>query len=367
MRITAALTETKGAPFTLAPLDLDDPRRGEVVVKIVSSGVCHTDLIVRDQWYPVPLPAVLGHEGAGVVEAVGDGVTSVAPGDHVVLSFSSCGGCRTCVQGRPAYCDLFFAHNFAGSRPDGSTPLHRESGDDVHGVFFGQSSFATYALAAERNVVKVDPSVPLELLGPLGCGIQTGAGGVLNSLKPPAGSSIAVFGAGSVGLSAVMAAVVAGCTTIVAVDLNTQRLELAKELGATHVINDAEGDTVERLRDLTGGLGVDYTVEATAVPAVLRQAVDALNQGGTCGLIGAAALGTEVSLDMSSLLFGRVVRGIVEGDSVPQLFIPKLVDLYRQGRFPFDKLIKSYAFEDINEAVEDAEKGTTLKAVLTFG
>ncbi|MCT9081840.1 NAD(P)-dependent alcohol dehydrogenase [Streptomyces fulvoviolaceus] len=365
MRITAALTETKGAPFTLAPLDLDDPRPGEVVVKMVSSGVCHTDLIVRDQWYPVPLPAVLGHEGAGVVAAVGGGVTSVGVGDHVVLTFNSCGGCRMCIQGRPAYCDQFFACNFAGSRPDGSTPLHRETGD-VHGVFFGQSAFANYALATERNVVKVDPGAPLELLGPLGCGIQTGAGGVLNSLKPPAGSSIAVFGAGSVGLSAVMAAVVAGCTTIVAVDLNDQRLELAKEVGATHVINGAEGDTVALLRDLTSGLGVDYTLETTAVPAVLRQAVDALNQGGTCGLIGAAALGTEVALDMSSLLFGRSVRGIVEGDSVPHLFIPKLVDLYQQGRFPFDKLIKSYAFDDINQAVEDSEKGTTLKPVITF-
>ncbi|MEU1520327.1 NAD(P)-dependent alcohol dehydrogenase [Streptomyces sp. NPDC005811] len=365
MHITAALTEAKGAPFTLAPLELDDPRPGEVVVRMVSSGVCHTDLIVRDQWYPVPLPAVLGHEGAGVVEAVGNGVTQVAPGDHVVLTFNSCGGCRMCAQGRTAYCDQFLAYNFGGSRIDGTTPLHRETGD-VHGVFFGQSAFATYALAGERNVVKVDPGAPLELLGPLGCGIQTGAGGVLNSLKPPAGSSIAIFGAGSVGLSAVMAAVVAGCTTIVAVDLNEHRLELAQELGATHVINGGEGNTVERLRELTGGLGLDYALETTAVPAVLRQAVDALNQGGTCGLIGAAALGTEVTLDMSSLLFGRAVRGIVEGDSVPQLFIPKLVDLYQQGRFPFDKLIKSYAFEDINQAVEDSEKGITLKPVLTF-
>jgi aryl-alcohol dehydrogenase len=365
VRITAALTETTGAPFTLASLDLDDPRPGEVVVRMVSSGVCHTDLIVRDQWYPVPLPAVLGHEGAGVVAAVGDGVTSVAPGDHVVLTFNSCGGCRMCVQGRQAYCDQFFACNFAGARVDGSSPLHRESGD-VHGAFFGQSSFATHALATERNVVKVDRQAPLELLGPLGCGIQTGAGGVLNSLKPPAGSSIAIFGTGSVGISAVMAAAVAGCTTIVAVDLNEQRLELATEVGATHAVNATAGDTVERLRELTGGLGVDYSLETTAVPAVLRQAVDALNQGGTCGLIGAAALGTEVSLDMSSLLFGRSVRGIVEGDSVPRLFIPKLVELYRQGRFPFDKLIKTYAFEDINQAVEDSEKGTTLKPVLTF-
>ncbi|MFI6366338.1 NAD(P)-dependent alcohol dehydrogenase [Nocardia sp. NPDC050630] len=365
MQITAALTEDKGAEFTLTPLELDAPRPGEVLVRLVGSGVCHTDLIVRDQWYPVPLPAVLGHEGAGVVEAVGANVTAVAPGDHVVMTFNSCGGCRTCVSGRPAYCDQFFAYNFAGTRIDGSTPLHRDSAD-IHAVFFGQSAFATHAVATETNVVKVDRSVPLELLGPLGCGIQTGAGAVLNTLHPPAGSSLAIFGAGSVGLSAVMAAVVAGCTTIIAVDLNPQRLELARELGATHMINGGEGDTVARIQELTSGLGVDYSIETTAVPTVLRQAVDALNQGGTCGLIGAAAVGTEAAIDMSVLLFGRTVRGIVEGDSVPRTFIPKLVELYKQGRFPFDKLIKTYPFSEINTAVADSEKGVTLKPVLTF-
>lgn len=366
MQITAAITESKGSPFTLGPVELGDPRPGEVIVRMVGSGVCHTDLIVRDQWYPVPLPAVLGHEGSGVVEVVGAGVSYVAPGDHVVLSFNSCGDCRMCVAGRPAYCDLFFACNFAGTRLDGSTPLHRNEGD-VHGMFFGQSAFATYALVAERNVVKVDPSVPLELLGPLGCGIQTGAGAVLTTLNPAAGSSLAVFGAGSVGLSAVMAAAVAGCTTIIAVDLNRQRLGIAEEIGATHTIDAGADDAVSGIRELTGGLGVDYSLETTAVPRVFRQAVDSLNQGGTCGLIGAAAPGTEASIDMSALLFGRSVRGIIEGDSVARIFIPRLVELYKQGRFPFDKLIKTYPFEEINQAVEDSEQGRTLKPVLTFG
>ena len=364
MRITAALTETRGAPFALTPLELDDPRPGEVVVRMVSSGVCHTDLIMRDQWYPVPLPVVLGHEGAGVVEAVGDGVGHVVPGDHVVLTFNSCGDCGMCDHGRPAYCDGFFGCNFSGARPDGSSPLRRVGGGSVHGVFFGQSSFATHALATERNVVKVDRDAPLELLGPLGCGVQTGAGAVLNSLDPPAGSSLAIFGTGSVGISAIMAAVIAGCSPIVAIDLNERRLETALELGATHAIDAATDDPVERLRDLTGG--ADYTLETTGVASVLRQAVDALGNGGTCGLIGAAALGTEVSLDMSALLFGRSVRGIVEGDSVPRRFIPRLIDFHRQGRFPFDRLIRTYAFEDINQAVEDSEKGATLKPVLTF-
>jgi aryl-alcohol dehydrogenase len=367
VRITAALTETRGAPFALTSLELDDPRPGEVLVRMVGSGVCHTDLIIRDQWYPVPLPAVLGHEGAGVVEAVGGGVGYVRPGDHVVLTFNSCGGCRMCDAGRPAYCDGFFGCNFGGARPDGSSPLRRTAGGDVHGVFFGQSAFATHALANERNVVKVDRDAPLELLGPLGCGVQTGAGAVLNSLDPPAGSSIAVFGTGAVGMSAVMAAVIAGCSTIVAIDLNERRLELARELGATQVINAAADDPVERLRALTGGLGADYTLDTTAIPSVLRQAVDALANGGTCGVIGAAALGTEVSLDMTTLLFGRSVRGIVEGDSVPRRFIPMLADFHRRGRFPFDRLIRTYAFEDINQAVEDSEKGNTLKPVLTFG
>ncbi len=365
MQITAAVTRSNGALFTLEALELDDPRPDEVVVRLVGSGICHTDLIVRDQWYPVPLPAVLGHEGSGVVEVVGDGVTSVAPGDHVVLTYNSCGVCRMCVQGRPAYCDQIFACNFAGRRPDGSTTL-RDEDLDIHGSFFGQSSFATHALANERNVVKVDPAAPLELLGPLGCGIQTGAGGVLSSLRPPAGSSIAVFGTGPVGMSAVMAAFVVGCTTIVAVDLIDSRLKLAGELGATHTINAADGDAVEHIRGLTGGLGVDFTVDTTASPAVLRQAVDSLNQGGTCGHMGAAAPGTEVSLDMGTLMIGRTVRGIVEGDSVPDLFIPRLVDLFQQGRFPIDKLITTYAFKDINDAVQDATDGVSLKSVLTF-
>ncbi|MEW2397964.1 NAD(P)-dependent alcohol dehydrogenase [Streptomyces sp. NPDC046862] len=365
MRITAAVTEDRGAPFRLVPLELDEPRAGEVVVRLVGVGICHTDLNARDQLRPFPLPAVFGHEGAGVVEAVGDGVSYVEPGDHVVLTFNSCGACRMCVQGRPAYCDQLAARNFAGTRADGSTALHRAEGD-VHGGFFGQSSFATHALATERNVVKIDRAAPLELLAPLGCGIQTGAGGVLNSLRPEAGSSIAVFGAGGVGISSLMAAVITGCTTIAVVDINGARLELAKELGATHVVNAADGDVVAGLREITGGLGLDYTVETTGVPSVLRQCVDVLNQGGICGLIGADGPASEVTFNVSTLLFGRTVRGIHQGDSVPRTFISKLVDLYQQGRLPIDRVIKTYPFADINQAAEDMAKGLTIKPVLTF-
>ncbi len=360
MRIQAAVTKATGAPFELCDVELEDPRADEVRIRILATGVCHTDMVVRDQQLPTPLPAVLGHEGAGIVDAVGDAVTTVAPGDHVVLSYGYCGQCANCATGRPMYCHDFLAANFSGARLDGTTPI----GGGVHGGFFGQSSFASFAVANQRNVVKVSGDAPLELLGPLGCGIQTGAGAVLNALKAEAGSSIAVFGVGSVGLAAVMAARLAGCTMIVAVDLNPRRLELACELGATHSLNPRDGEVVERIQALTNGIGVDYSLEATANPQVLRQAVECLAVTGTCGLVGAAPLETEVTLNMASILFGRTLRGVIEGDSEPHVFIPKLVEMYRQGRFPFDRLVEFYEFSEINRAVEDSEQGRVVKAVL---
>jgi aryl-alcohol dehydrogenase len=364
MKITAAVVREKSQPFAIEELELDDPREDEVVVRIVGVGVCHTDLIVRDQYYPVPLPSVLGHEGAGIVEQVGSKVTKVQPGDHVVLSYMSCGVCTNCLRGLPGYCYDLYNFNFGGFRPDGTATV-RKGAEPIHGSFFGQSSFATYALANERNVVQVRDDVSLELLGPLGCGIQTGAGAVINALAPHAGSSIVVFGTGSVGLSAIMAAKVVGCTTIIGVDVRTHRLALAKELGATHTINGAEGNTVERIMAITGK-GANYSIETSSLPQILRQAVDCLTLTGICGLIGAAPLGTEVQLDMNNILFGRTLRGIIEGDSIPDIFIPQLIELYVQGRFPFDRLIKKYRLEEINTAAADSESGEVLKPVLTF-
>jgi aryl-alcohol dehydrogenase len=360
--VVAAVATAKGEPFRIEQLQLDEPREDEVLVRIVGTGVCHTDLICRDQWYPVPLPAVLGHEGSGIVERVGSRVRKVKPGDHVVLSFVACGSCRACIQGAPAYCATLYDLNFSGFRPDGSTALHG-AGGPIHGHFFGQSSFASHALAFERNVVKVPDDAPLELLGPLGCGIQTGAGAVLNTLHPRAGTSIVVFGVGSVGMAALMAARVAGCTTIIGVDLKPGRLALARELGATHTIDPTTADSVEAIRDITGG-GADFSLETTASPTVFRQAVDCLAQRGVCGLIGAAALGTEVSLDMNTVLFGRTVRGVIEGDSVPDIFIPQLVELLRQGRFPLDRLVTEYQLSEINEAAEASLSGAAVKPVL---
>lgn len=367
MEIEAAVVRRESGPFEIETLELDEPQTGEVLVRVVGAGICHTDLSVRDQHLPTPLPAVLGHEGSGVVEAVGEGVTKVEPGDHVVLTFDYDGTCANCLEGHVAYCADFFEHNFAGRRvSDGSTPIH-DDGEAVSGMFFGQSSFATYSLANERNVVHVTEDVPLELLGPLGCGIQTGAGGVINVLDPQAASSIVVYGTGSVGLSAVMAADLKGCNDVVAVDLLESRREKALELGATHAVDpEAVDDTVEAVREHLGA-GADYSVETTGNPDVLRQAVDCLSQRATCGVIGAPPLGTEVSLDVNTVLFGRDVRGIIEGDSVPDLFVPDLIDLYRRGKFPFDELVTYYDFEEIEQAIEDQESGEVVKPILRVG
>ena len=362
MKIKAAVVREAGGPFVIDELELEEPRSNEVLVRIVSSGLCHTDLVARMGYLPMPHPCVLGHEGAGMVEKVGSQVTKVKPGDHVATSFISCGTCTCCKQGMPAWCAEFKRLNFGGRRADGSTTL-KKAGETIYGSFFGQSTFANYSLVTERNVVKVPTDVPLEILSPLGCGIQTGAGGVINTLKAKPGSAIAIFGIGSVGLSAIMAAVVSGCTKIIGVDILDERLKLAKEFGATDIINSGKANAVEEIQKLTGG-GIEFTLECTGVPKVFRQAVDSLMMGGTCGLIGVAPVGVEVSLDMQTILDARTIKGIVEGDCNPDIFIPQLIQLFKQGRFPFDRLLKFYPMEQINEAAEDSEKGKTLKAIL---
>jgi len=363
INVNAAVVRTKGGQFELEELILDQPRDHEVLIKVVACGVCHTDMVVRDQKYPVPLPMVLGHEGSGIVEKVGSGVNRVQVGDHVVLSFGYCGVCHNCLNARPFYCDQFYEHNFKGSRLDGSCTHHTHENEPVGGVFFSQSSFGTYALASESNVVKIRKDVPLEIMGPLGCGIQTGAGAIINALKPEVGSSVAIFGAGAVGLSAALAALAIGVTTVVLIDINDDRLAFARELGVSHTINSKSEDPVEAIKCLVPQ-GISYSLECTGRPAVARQAVEALSIPGICGLVGAAPMGAEIILDINSLLFGRSVRGIIEGDSVPSEFIPQLIELWRAKKFPFDKLIEFFEFSEINEAVEASESGRVLKPVL---
>jgi aryl-alcohol dehydrogenase len=344
MRAIAAVVHAKGQPFLLEPVEIDEPRHDQVIVRMVASGICHTDMAFRDM-FPWDGPMVLGHEGAGIVERVGSHITHLVPGDHVVLTFDSCGRCLRCTRGKPAYCEEFHPRNF-GAR------------------FFGQSSFASYALATGRNAIKVGAGLPLEQLGPLGCGIPTGAGAVLNSLRVPARASVAVFGTGAVGISAVMAARIAGATTVIAVDVKRSRLDLAIELGATHAVNAAETDPAERIRQLTGG-GADFTIETTGVQDVLQQAVVSLVPLGVCVMMAGAEV--PAVLPWREVLYGRTLRGIIQGDSIPTEFIPKLIEFHRQGRFPFDRLIRTYRFSLINEAAADSLSGETVKPVLTFG
>lgn len=365
MQITAAVARSAGHPLELVPLELDEPRADEVRVRMVATGVCHTDALVRDQVLPTPLPVVLGHEGAGIVDAVGAAVTTVEPGDHVVLGFNSCGHCVSCRSGHPAYCETFPAHNFGGRRADGTTSLS-DGETVVSSHFFGQSSFATFANVAERSVVRVPKSVPLEILGPLGCGLMTGAGAVLNVLRPEAGSSIVIFGTGAVGCSALLAAIVANCTTIVMVDIVPGRLEFALDLGATHVIDSRSEDAVEAVKRITGG-GAQCALDTTGNRQVFRQMVDSLAVRGHGVLVGAAPAGTDAAVDIGAFLTqSPTISGVIEGDAVPQSFIPLLVELYQAGRFPFDRLVKEYPFERINDAFEDSAGGVTIKPIVVF-
>ncbi len=367
MTVKAAVVDAVGETLEIRDLELDHPRADEVQVRMVATGVCHTDAVVQAGWIPTTFPVVLGHEGAGIVEKVGPGVTDLRAGDHVVLSFDSCGQCRSCLSGHPAYCLESYRHNFAGGRADGSTSFTDAAGHPVTSHFFGQSSFAERSNVAVRSVVKVPEDMPLELLAPLGCGVQTGAGAVLNVLRPRAGGSFVVFGTGAVGFSALLAAVSQRVGTIIAVDVVPARLEFARELGATHTINGAEEDALARILEITGG-GVETALDTTGNARVFAQMIDALAVGGHAGALGAAAAGAEGVVALPTALSrGIRITWVVEGDAVPQLFIPELIAMYRAGDFPYDRLIKTYDFADIRTAFSDSEKGETLKPVVLFG
>ena len=353
MRITAALVPDKGAPFRLEALELADPGPDELIVRVVACGVCQTDAHARDDYFGIPFPCVFGHEGAGIVEAIGPGVTRFAPGDRVVMVSPSCGACKPCSLQLPGYCSSARRIKFGGRLRDGRVPFMR-GGQPVFGAFFQQSSFATHALATEGNVIKVPDALPLEQAAAFACGVNTGAGAVLNALQPDRGSSIAVFGVGAVGLAAVMAARIAGCRTIVAVDLHDSRLALARELGATHVFKATAALP----------MAVDASVEAAGDPRALRQAVECLAPLGVCCLVGSARKGVDAALEMAQLQQGRTVRGCIQGDAVPQAFFPRLFEHWRRGELPVERLTSFYDLPDINRALADAARGQVVKPVL---
>ncbi len=352
--IRAAVLRRPGERLAIEELELEDPAENEVLVRIIASGICRTDIDFCE--YGTSFPVVLGHEGAGVIEQVGKAVTGLRAGDHVVLSYQSCGQCEACAKDHPADCRHFWEMNFGFARLDGSNAIATKG---VHGNFFGQSSFATYTLATRRNLIHVNKELPLELLAPLGCGLQTGAGTVLNSLAVKAGESLATFGTGTVGLAAVMAGRLVGADPIIAVDIVPKRLKLARYLGATHCINSRKADVAESILGIAGS-GVDHVVESTGNPTLVRLAGELLNPGGSSALLA----GGE---NVDSLPTGRKVLNVIQGDAVPQRFIPYLIRLYQSGRFPFDRLITFYDFHDINRAISDVKRGKTIKPVLRIG
>ncbi|MCL2583443.1 MAG: NAD(P)-dependent alcohol dehydrogenase [Streptosporangiales bacterium] len=362
---TAAVLEKLFTPLSIADVRVDDPRPGEALVRVVASGVCHTDALARDGDMPFPAPGVLGHEGAGVVEAVGAGVTNTKPGDHVVVGWPWCGQCRNCLDGQPRYCLELGVLVTSGARADGSTSLRRADGSALHSHFFGQSSFCTYSVCEANALVPVADDVPLEPLGPLACGIGTGAGAVLNVLRPHAGASVVIYGAGAVGLSAIMAARLSGATTIIAVDKLASRLSLARELGATETVDvtGLKDDPSRAVQEICGG-PADFALECTGVIDVLSQAADSVGMRGTVALIGGAPAGASFTLDHFSTLWGKRVVGILGGESRSTSLITSLIQLNQQGRFPYDRLIQAFPLDQVNEALEASRSGAVIKPVL---
>jgi aryl-alcohol dehydrogenase len=362
----AAVLRRRDEPFAIETVELPEPAHGQVLVEIAGAGICHTDLVLREGWLAGDWPIILGHEGAGVVTAVGPGTAGVAVGDHVVLSFDCCGTCRNCLDGHPAYCATFSARNMLGrgSGQEQQASSRSGGGGEVAARWFGQSSFASHALANARNVVVVDADLPLELAGPLGCGFLTGAGTVSNVLRMRPGDSLAVLGAGSVGMAAALAADAVGASRVIAVDLQPARLELASDLAATHVVAAGDAADAGQLTQaiLATGGPVTHVFDTTGHPMAIRAGVDALDARGICAVVGAQR--RDLVLGPQSLARGRVLTAVYEGDSVPQVEIPRLVQLWRRGRFPLEKLVTGYPLAAINDAERDMTSARVLKPVL---
>ncbi len=354
MKVSAAVARKKLPLHNAKEFEGSLSRPDKIFVRMAAVGLCHTDTAFQHS--PIELSTVLAYEGAGIVEQVGNKVTKVKPGDHVVLTHLSCGQCIPCQKGYPSYCLKLFTPTARGVRSNKGNAFKKRR-------FLGRSLFGTFASITEHNIVKVRPDAKLEMLGPLGTSIQIGAGAVFNHLHVKVGSSVAIFGLGSVGLSAVMAAVVSSCSEIIGVDIQPERLNMAKRLGATHTVDAGRQNPLEVIKKITGS-GVDYSIESTALPRVFCQAVESLNRSGVCGLVGCAKPGTQITFDMNYIPFGRTICGITDSGNVADIFIPQLIDLYMQGNFPINHLITFYDANQINQAIDDMINGQVINPVI---
>lgn len=361
-RVRAAVLHEFGQPLVIEELELDPPKAGEVAVRIAASGVCHSDLHVALGTHPTSLPVVLGHEGAGVVEKVGPGVVGLRPGDHVLLTWLPyCGHCRECARGWPNLCENTAWYD--ATLEDGTCRFH-SGGRPVH--HYNTSSFAERSVVPARTAIKVDPDLPLNELALMGCAVMTGVGAVINTARVRPGDTVAVIGCGGVGLNVVQGARIAGATRIVAIDVVASKLELARELGATDLIDSTVGDPAGALRELIPA-GVDHAFEALGRPETIETAIAVTGRGGQALLIGMAAPDARVGIDaLTMTLEERCVRGSWYGSCVPLRDIPLLVELYRDGRLRLEPLITTCALEDVNEAFRRMQAGETARSVIVY-
>ncbi|MEX2245708.1 MAG: Zn-dependent alcohol dehydrogenase [Dehalococcoidia bacterium] len=352
----AAVLRELNKPLSIEDVELEKPGPGQVLVKTAASGVCHSDLHFIDGSWPMPLPAVLGHEAAGVVEEVGAGVTYVQPGDHVVLLFVPfCGICRFCTTGRPNLC-----------RDGRSMQPVLKIGDRMQPAFLGMSSFAEHILLPEGGVVKIRQDVPLEQAALVGCGVMTGVGAAINTAKVAPGSTCAVIGTGGVGLNVIQGCALAGAAKIIAVDVRENKLAMARRFGATHTIDASQEDPVKAVRDLTGG-GADYAFEVIGLPAAITQAFDMVRRGGEAIVVGMSPFGSQVSVDATAFLSEKVLRGCVYGSTRPRYDMPMILDLYMAGKLNLDDLVsRRYPLEGINDAFDALRAGEVARSVITF-
>ncbi|WP_029270557.1 NAD(P)-dependent alcohol dehydrogenase [Virgibacillus alimentarius] len=363
MKVKAAVINGVNEKYRFEELTLGELYPDEVLVKVVATGMCHSDEALRIGDAEYPMPAVFGHEGAGIIEKVGSAVKDFAVGDQIVMAYNYCGICPSCRTGHPSSCNDWTPLNFGNPRSDGTHTFYKKDGTPVSN-FFTQSSFSTYTITNAMNIIKVDPEADLRLVGPLGCGLLTGFGTVVNGLKPEIASSIAIFGTGAVGLGALMTAKIEGCSQIIAIDIHDSRLEMAKELGATHTINSRTENLRERIDEITGAVGVNYTIDTTGISSVMKSSLDILAIGGSTAPLAVTPNSLEFNPFTELTITSRNVLGILMGDAIPQLAIPELIQFHKEGKFPFEKLVKFYKFDEINEASQDSNSGKTIKPIL---
>jgi NDMA-dependent alcohol dehydrogenase len=365
MRAKAAVLYEVGTPLRLEEVEVLPPQHGEVQVRMYAGGVCHSDLHVMKGDLVMPLPIILGHEGSGVVECVGEGVTSVRPGDHVIPIWRvSCGTCEYCTGGRPALCDVGTQVRVTGLMPDGTTRFRVNTTPIRH--FAGVSTFAQLSTMPEAAVLKIPPDFPLDKAALLGCGVITGVGAVVNAARVRMGSSVAVFGCGGIGLNAVQGARMVGALKIMAVDVAPQKLAYAQHMGATHLVNAAQDDPVAAIKELTGGRGVEYAFEAIGLPKTIEQAYAATRKGGTCVVIGVTRADVPVRINANELVYAeKTLMGSLYGSSRPKIDLLNLIEMYQAGKLQVDELLtRTYPLEEINTAYAALEAGEVARSLV---